>query len=523
MREDKKYFCKNMGKIERYNLEEALTEAEKIAKKANQFTGDNTEIKKEHYSEAEDAVSFDEGLKEQFISGNEATDFLKQDYERIAEAEAKKCSCDYANLNWDKFKEYLFIRKNEPRAFYSVIPLIEKNAHPDFKKLVEKIANDSLFIHGISGDGDGIVNNDIKTAAEYIEKSMFRSETGFYISLSYTARWHGHLIIYFNKQLIDLLKPSFESQRKIYSEAQQSKGGLEGTQGGPHVDSHYKTPVGSVNKGGRGIYLSKNVGFVNWTAGLLARKSKFFDGAESILGTVIHSKAEASPESRRGYPISIGPIDPVLLKALAYDDSDIVDGNRLAISDYYDPKKAEDYTALLPIQRITPDIVSGIIQYEYRDGIGLHDSGLFVKKIAVPENGKLKIYNPDMSEEKKDEAFDVLSKEDFMKLEFKKYLKDGDFRGINFLRTIAPEEFKEFENLNISKDDVQEGYEKAMMKTKLKEATAAVWEILLFTEITPNEKVLHELYQRLKESGQIDRWEWWARELGVDKNLFAGK
>ncbi len=346
-------------------------------------------------------------------NGDEAAEIMKDYFSKYAEQKLDEKglleSFVHADLNWDNFKDILYVdvRTHEGNeeivcngiGFNPIVPLIEKR-NPEFKSLVEQVINNSFFEHYTSGwmGHDSSDSKFYKNLTD-IEKGSFCKNNGFYVAPTFYS-WggsgdessKGKTVLYFNDFLMKIMTPSPEVVSKyIFS-----------------IDEHPEAEFG------RGSYLNKNKKFVivaerletgysksslrnatgeegdvEFILALLAGKNHDLTFYSDVLGLMLELPSDSISEiitqdewgKDRKWGVDLKGKDPILLKLLSSNECG-VEGTKLII----DPLNKGSKCVTWPIMRIIPEILSGVIEY------GKNNE---VLRVAVPENGKFKVYDKD--------------------------------------------------------------------------------------------------------------------------------
>ncbi|TSC92671.1 MAG: Uncharacterized protein CEN89_539 [Candidatus Berkelbacteria bacterium Licking1014_7] len=380
-----------------------------------------------------------------------------------------------------RFKE----DKREYATFHGIVPLIPKSPESQHKNtefiklLVEQIINSALLDHTLGREGG---KKTIEDAIILCERKLFKEPGGFYVT-PVTNSWGSNsvyltnprnktTVFYFNEHLLDLITPK------------------------DHTDKDEKAL--NFRTGSRAEHFQEGASphklLESLRSGIIS-----FPKLNTCLGIKMYVPVILDREKGK---LFIGPVPDEVIDLCSFNDGEIADNNILvkSVSDVsgriYDLKiedvnSGERYPIVLPIQKILPSIVSGIIEY-----------GLFgmINKVAVPnENGKFRLYDGTGNEidvNRKDKQADH---EEFVNKEYAQILENGNWNELQDYRIRTGVECKlpgdiiqkgyltglerEYEGLN---PNFQEEYKKKILYSLLKS-------YYKFTKIPPSVDTINKI------------------------------
>jgi len=420
-----------------YNFEKALDEASKMHEKiesgeAKDYVEAERQIEEQKLKRIEETKKYIEdyfGSNARFAAGEKCSDNLA---EEIFEAEvrlvndgckngdeAARIMQDYfsayvnkklkedclpagsfvtAELNWEKYKNILYVKEFEHigglsccgLGFKPIMPLIEKGSNPEIKLLVEKIINNSFFMHSAGSWKKG-VNISFDDYISLIEEGSFYNENGFYVTTTFSSwgehKKHKKICLYFNDALMKIITPSSEVTKKRIFPIGEGKNISNHHQ---YLDGRKKFMIlaGGFPSGYSRERLSgthdEEGGDTEFISSLLSGKNHELTYFSDVLGLILEpKKIYGSGSDRIRFKMDTNDNIPILKKLLE-DKLDTGVDDEIKMKRMPETRISERSKALCcPIRRIVPEILEGIIEYGENNE---------VLRVAIPEEGKFKVY-----------------------------------------------------------------------------------------------------------------------------------
>ncbi len=325
-------------------------------------------------------------------------------------------------LNWEKYKEFLHVEISQGHdgKFYTRInehdfgpPIyfLPKDSSPEFVQKVEEIINASLYTHLITSDKKKInkqgyfEQRSFEPSVKAIQDNKVQNELGFYVTPTFNQyQGSGGLRIYFNEHLMNIMKPKtqeeIEATETMWDEYERI--GIYPI----HEERHWQLDkfIRLSTGGERQRYDAGCTEYIPWLlAGKVSKAdSQYFTtelGTVKVLPTKILSKTHTGGGTFSA-TLEIGPVDSDLadLLTVSYPDDPKVTPHELRSFIEYCrnvPKSVIERITnegkapiLFPIRKITPQIISGVIDA----------NGPTVQRIAIPVDGQMKVFDYKMQE-----------------------------------------------------------------------------------------------------------------------------
>jgi len=340
--------------------------------------------------------------KPEIITGEEAVKLLSEKYEEMVEARRREFGFsaeqyDTPVINWGNFINLRAVKKSAHGSllvngltFKPDILFIPKEASLEFKQSVERILNDSFFVHRISGFYYEDAPETLGSATKHIEEETFYAKGGFFACPT-TCPWdmslkgRGWLSLYFNSYLMSLMTPSEESMSALldYYDGEEIPVLEMMRRLAYHSISTKQNDIVRIHSGSKGKYAGAEEGYPDLILQLLGNRGTDLSYYNNVLGLLF--VAEVEKKDGNQVKLTPGSFNPDFAELIPdYETA-------LRVNGHVKGEKIKKRLIMTPIQRVVPKIISGIIE---RDERGI------VNRIAAPDReGRMIIYNQSFTEE----------------------------------------------------------------------------------------------------------------------------